>query len=104
MPNASAPIREKFLEIETTYQAAIQWWWTEPKLHDNDYGFRVQDAVNDKVAEVVKRYASVRQDTRFCCQWEGVQLEGSNLEEVTAAAREVATVLSRFKYVRPLCD
>lgn len=63
---------------------------------------RVRQAVDAQVADVVKRYPSVYQDTRFCCQWEGVQLVGVDHAEVTTAAREVAAVLSRFKQVRPL--
>lgn len=102
MPTPAKLLQDSFLSVETVHLAAVQWWWHKDKLHDSDYAFRVRDAVNAKVEDVVNRYASVRQDIQFCCQWEGVQLEGSDLSEVTAAAQEIVRVLARFKGVVPL--
>lgn len=88
----------KFISTETIHSAEVAWWWTDDKLHDDDYKIKVNDAVNKKVCEACKKY-DVRNDTRYCCQWEGIRIEGCDMGSVIHAAKEVATVLSRFKDV-----
>lgn len=102
MPKAQTLHRDSFLAVQTVHIASVQWFWTKDKLHDDDYTSRVQAAVDKELSRVVNQYPTVCQDTRFCCQWEGVQLEGSDLSDVTAAATAIAQVLSRFKGVVPL--
>lgn len=96
------PAQARFVELATTHMAEVTWWWTSDKLHDIDYHIRVSDSVNAKVRELERKY-DVRDDTRYCCQWEGHLLEGSILENVEAAASELAAHLTRFKGIRPLC-
>lgn len=59
-----------FISIQTTHSAEIAWTWTNEKLHDTNYRHKVQDAVDLKVREVCAK-SDVRNDTRYCCQWEG---------------------------------
>ncbi len=94
--------KSSFLSIETVHTATVEWWWSAKALHDDKYTRKVSDAVEKAVEDAIKRHPTVSENTRLCCQWEGVQLEGPSLLEVTAAGQEVALVLSRFKDVVPL--
>lgn len=93
--------KSRFVSVETVYKAQVSWWWTERKLHDNDYHITVNDAVAVAVNEAEVRFDVVN-NTCYCCQWEGIEFTGSNLEAVTAAANYVAATLSRFKDIEPL--
>ena len=43
----------------------------------------------------------VMENTTMCCQWEGVEIKGTNLEQVQCAGKHIARTLLRFKYVIP---
>lgn len=90
-----------FVSIETIHHAEVAWWWTNEKLHDTDYNIRVADSMDKKVKELEAKY-DIRNDTGYCCQWEGRMLYGSDLQQVTKAANELAVHLSKFKGVVPL--
>lgn len=94
-------MENRFVTVKTIHQGEITWWWTDEKLHDRDYHFKVQDAIDKKIVEVKKRY-DIEQDTRYTCQFEGVQLTGGELCEVEEAARHIGQCLAKFKGVRPL--
>lgn len=96
---AHAP--SSFINVRTIHEAEIAWHWTDAKLHDVDYHIKVRDSINDKVKEIEAKFG-VSDDTRYCCQWEGVQIYGSDLKKVEQAAQEVARHLSRFKDAHPL--
>lgn len=90
-----------FVAIETVHEAEVAWWWTDDKLHDSSYTVGVNDSVAEKVMQLSAKYG-VSEDRRHCCQWEGILLRGADLQNVTAAANELARHLARFKGVRPL--
>lgn len=92
-----------FISMQTTHSAEIVWTWSNEKLHDGTYHSKVHDAVDLKVREVCANN-QVSNDIRYCCQWEGVQLQGEDRSAVELAAKEVASVLSRFKDVMSLVD
>ena len=87
--------------METTHFGSISWWWTDDKLHDYEYKLRVNDAVNAAVAKAKANY-DVTKNLQLRCQFEGVELMGSDIADVTKAANDVASVLKRFKGVVPL--
>ena len=91
-----------FLEVSTVHQADVSWWWADDRLHDASYHITVNDSIDQKVMELRAKYPGVSEDTRYCSQWEGRLLCGTDLAEVTAAGAELAQHLSRFKGVRPL--
>lgn len=95
--NAVNPNISRFVDVKTLHVASVQWWWDD--AHNTEYNSKVNVAVRAAIKEAVNRHPTVSEDTRFCCQWEGVQLDGPDLAEVTAAANEVARALSRFKGV-----
>lgn len=90
-----------FVTSETVHVAQVSYFWTAEKLHDTDYHLGVYDAVRKAVAKAVEKH-DVVQNTSHAGQWEGVELFGSSLAAVNAAANDVARVLGRFKGVRPL--
>lgn len=90
-----------FIDIQTVHQANVTWWWTEDKLRDVDHHVKVQDDMYAKVAELEKKH-DITHDTRFCCQWEGVQVFGDKLSTVKAAVKELAAHLARYEGVVPL--
>lgn len=90
-----------FYRVSTKHEAELSFWWTDDKLHDDEYRFAVDDALCAKIKELESKYA-VTDDTRYCCQWEGKLLYSESLEDVTAAIKELAQVLARFKGVVPL--
>lgn len=90
-----------FITVKTVHIGEVAWYWTDEKLHDTDYHIKVNDAIDKKVAELTKAY-DVQRDTDYRCQWEGVQITGSELWEVEEAARHIARHLAQFKGVRPL--
>jgi hypothetical protein len=87
-----------FLEVRTIHEAEVTWWWKDSVLHDQDYRIKVNDSMNAKVKELEKKY-DVLNDTRYCCQWEGVLLHGPDRDKVMAAGRELAQHLARYKHV-----
>lgn len=91
----------RFISVETTHFGSISWWWTDDKLHDYEYKLRVNDAVNAAVAKAKANY-DVTKNLQLRCQFEGVELMGSDIADVTKAANDVASVLKRFKGVVPL--
>lgn len=90
-----------FVQIETIHRASVEWWWSDRKLHDDEYKRKVQDAVDAAVRKAESQF-DVRNNIGFCCQWEGIELQSFDLGAVTAAAQMVGAVLARFKDVRPL--
>lgn len=97
-PNAKP---SPFVTSETVHVAQVSYFWTERKLHDDDYKIQVWDAVRKAVEKAAKTH-DVIQNTSFAGQWEGVELFGPTLAVVTAAANDVARVLARFKDVVPI--
>ena len=94
---------ESFLTVDAIYRAEVAWWWTDEKLHDVDYSHTVYDSLAEKVRELSDKY-DVQEDTRYCCQWEGVQLMGENKSNVELAGRELAKHLARFTGVTSLSN
>lgn len=90
-----------FLQVETVHLAHVSWRYREERRHDHNYHIRVNDAVAAAV-KGVEREHDVRQNISYCCQWEGIQLEGNDVPQVTSAAQEVIKVLARFNGVAPL--
>lgn len=91
----------KFIETGVIYWSQVNWWWVDSVLHDNTYKRRVVAAVIKALRKVLDNH-SVQQDTKYCCQWEGLQFYGRDSGSVHAAAVDITKVLSRFKGVRPL--
>lgn len=92
---------DSFLSLETIYYAEVAWWWTDEKLHDTQYTHSVYDSLSVKVRELADKYG-LEENTRYCCQWEGVQIMGANQANVERAGRELAKHLARFTGVVPL--
>lgn len=97
----SAKSAADFFTVETVHQARVAFWWTQEKLHDNDYHIQVSDAMNAKIRQLEEKY-DVTNDTRHVCQWEGYCFLGDKLASVEAAAKELAQHLIRFGGVVPL--
>jgi hypothetical protein len=87
--------------IETQHVALIEWWWTDRRLHDDDYKIKVQDTV-DEVVQCAEDRFGVEEDKTLTCQWEGVLIRGACMEKVQEAARLIVRALRRFRDVRPL--
>jgi hypothetical protein len=92
---------KSFLTVSTVHHAEVTWWWVDDKVHDSDYTIMVDDSMRKKAKELEDKY-DVTDDTRYCCQWEGIQLLGDDKAKVEAAGRELAQYLARFKGVVPL--
>ena len=92
---------ESFMTVSTTHEASITWWWVDKRVHDTDYSIMDNDSMRAKAKELERKY-DVTDDTRFCCQWEGISLYGEDKAKVDAAGRELARHLARFKGVIPL--
>lgn len=90
-----------FVCVATVHVGDVQWWWAEQFLHDADYHIKVNDSMDKQAAALADKY-NIDINTRFCCQWEGMQFQGDNLENVSTATQELARHLARFKGVRPL--
>lgn len=90
-----------FVSLVTIHRGDVGWWWTDDKLHDMDYRIRLNDSIDKKVEEVTRKYR-VGRDLKYCCQFEGVCVQGEDKASVEKAATEIATYLARFKGVRPL--
>lgn len=91
----------RFLASSTVHQADVTWWWAEDKVHDSDYTIMVNDSMRQKAKELEREF-DVTDDTRYCCQWEGIQLLGEDKAKVDAAGLQLARHLARFKGVIPL--
>jgi hypothetical protein len=89
-------VAESFMTARTVYEAEITWWWVDSKVHDQDYKIMVNESMRKKAKELESKY-DVTDDTRYCCQWEGVLLFGDNKAKVDAAGLELARHLARFK-------
>jgi hypothetical protein len=91
-----------FISVETVHTAEVAWWWSDAALNDIDYKLKVNDAVNGAIQEVERRFESVINNSGYCCQFEGVELRGCDLEDLQEAALEIAATLRQFKEVKPL--
>ena len=87
---------QDFLCIETIHYATISWWWTDKSLHDTDYHIKVCDSMHHKAKGLEQEY-DVQVDTRFCTQFEGIQLMGTSLEDVQEAGKKLALHLLRWR-------
>jgi len=94
---------DKFCEVSTVHEAVIQFWWAENRLHDLQYRNDVDEKLDNVITEIQKEY-DIYDDTRFCCQWEGFRLYGSNLYQVRAAASWLTEELSKIDGVKSLAD
>ncbi len=94
-------LAEAFMYVETVHQGSVQFWWADGYLHDTAYNLAVKDSMYAKAKELAGKY-DVSIDTRFCCQWEGLQFLGEDLQKVKAATRELACHMGRFKGIIPL--
>jgi len=90
-----------FVTVTTVHIGEVAWFWTDEKLHDMEYHFQVQDAIDKKI-EALKGIYAIEKDVDYRCQWEGVQIMGDELADVEKAALEIARHLAKFKGVRPL--
>lgn len=86
------------VEVRTEHFALIQWFWKEGYVHDSEYHDKVNAAMQRALDEAREQF-DVREDCQLRCQWEGVQVFGSDLEKVKAAGDKLAKTLGRFKYV-----
>lgn len=91
------------VSVRTVYEAELTWWWRENVLHDTEYHIKVNDSMAAKVDKLERKY-NVTNDTRYCCQWEGVLLTGGDRKNVKDAAAELARHLARFKSIVSLRD
>ncbi|MFL1449188.1 hypothetical protein ACI77O_12405 [Pseudomonas tritici] len=91
---ASRPVAD----IRTEHYALIQWWWKDGYVHNSDYKEKVEVAMRRTMVEVVNEL-HVIDDTSLCCQWEGVQIYGVDIEKVRAAGKLLCKTLGRFKHV-----
>lgn len=92
---------DKFICCRTVHSGRVEWWFTSERLHDEDYRIRVLNAVNKALQEAKTKYG-VEQNTQFCCQWEGVEVECATMPPVQAACSHIARTLARFKGVIPI--
>jgi hypothetical protein len=89
--------------ISVDHFARVGWVWAKELLHSTGYMNRVRGAVKDAVDAAALRHEGVSGSVEMD-QWEpqGFVLVGSDLANVRAAARDVATVLFRFEGVHPV--
>lgn len=87
------------VQYSTVHYAFLPWWWNDAFVHDYDYKLKVNLAMEKAVREVCKEFG-VTDDTRLCCQWEGVQVYGDDPAAVKAAGKKLAKTLGRFKHIR----
>lgn len=92
---------DSFMSIETFHFGSVQWFWTDSYLHNTDYHIQVNDSMYRKAAALASKYG-IYENTSFCCQGEGLEFKGHDLEKVTVATRELAIHLARFNGVCPL--
>lgn len=86
------------VDIRTVHYAMIQWWWKDSHVHDYEYKVKVNDAMDMTIA-FLEEMLDVTNDTRFCCQWEGLQLYSESMEDIQKAAKKLSEKLSQFKFV-----
>lgn len=91
-----------FISVETIHSAEISWWWSDSVINDWDYKLSVNEAIDDAVRGVERRFDSVRSNSGYRCQFEGVELRSGDLEDLQDAALEIAATLRQFKEVKPL--
>lgn len=89
-----------FASVETIHYGTVEWWWADSVSHDDAYRERVQDAVTKAVDEAEEKFG-VQQETRFCTQFEGVQVFAETMQAAQSAAQHIERALRRFKRVRP---
>lgn len=87
------------IDLRTIHEAQIQWWWKDSHLHNVDYHISVNDGSRAELARLCKIY-DVGDDTSYCCQWEGLQIVGTNLEQVTKASKKLASYMRQFKHIQ----
>lgn len=80
------------------HYALVQWYWAEGFVHDSDYKDKVETAMRRTIDQACRQY-EVEEDTHLCCQFEGFQIQGLDLEQVQAAGKMLAKTLGRFKHV-----
>lgn len=85
-----------FVQVETIHQGEVSWRWRKEWLHNAGYQIKVADSVNKKVKEIVSKY-DVEDDGQYRTQWDGRLFIGTNLENVIAAANELARHMAKFK-------
>lgn len=105
-PIAAGPLEAsvrsaRFVTVQTVHSGFVGWWWTAKKLHDIGYQIKVNDTVRAAVSDAVWLYG-VAENTGLCCQCEGVEIVGDDLNAVTQATSDVASVLAKFRGVVPL--
>lgn len=96
-----ATVADSFVDTRTVHYGTVSWIYDQAHLHNDTHRFKVEDAIADAVKAAESKY-DVQQNTGLCCQWEGVEVQGDNLEKVTAAAHNIAKVLATFDGVEPL--
>lgn len=87
------------IDLRTIHEAEIQWWWKDSHVHNTGYHISVNDGSRAELARLCKIF-DVVDDTSYCCQWEGLQIVGSNLEQVTKAAKQLASYMLQFKHIK----
>lgn len=94
---------DKFCEVNTVHEAIIQYWWSAKRLHDHEYRSRINDRLRE-IVKLIEKYYDVKNDTLFCCQWEGFRLYGSDLETVKEAAKMLVSKISSFQDIKALSE
>ncbi|QYW06532.1 hypothetical protein uav_001 [Pseudomonas phage UAVern] len=85
--------------ITTVHYATWQYVFDESVLH-KDYAHDVRDKLAERVKFVVSQYDDVYENTSFCSQAEGFEIQSENLDNLKEAAREISRYIQRFRKIQ----
>lgn len=84
-------------EVSTVHYGTIQFVYSASVIH-SPKRWEFEEKFRAKLNELVAQH-DVTEDSSFCCQGEGYQIQGGNKEQVEEAIRALAIYLARFKCV-----
>lgn len=88
-------------ELTTIHKATFQYWWIDEAIHTSAV-YDVRDEIESYLSSVLKQYNDVWENTQFCCQFEGFEIESDNIEHLKSVALDLEVFIRRFNIIKPL--
>lgn len=84
-------------EVTTMHYGTVQFVYSEKVIH-SPKRWQYEQKFRDKLDEITEQYG-VTENESFCCQGEGYEIQGEDLDKVTAAIKALTAFLARHKCV-----